>query len=198
MRWLWILLSVLLLLGVAVTRFYPTLVVVEVVGNQHRSAAEVMQTANVAPGDPTLWITRWRVRRLLEDPWLLQAQVVRWWPDRASIVVVERTPVLAWEGVAYAADGTALPGYPEAELAQLPQLQGLGPSRLEEALMLLDMLRERQVRVIVYGPEGFDLDLTDVQVYTPSVDVLRSHWSAFQSQRGGRVAVYPWGVSNAP
>jgi hypothetical protein len=54
------------------------------------------------------------------------------------------------------------------------------------------------VRVITYGPEGFGVVLADVELFTPSVDALRTQWSAFESQRGSRVAVYPWGVSSAP
>jgi hypothetical protein len=52
--------------------------------------------------------------------------------------------------------------------------------------------------VITYTPEGFELVLANVILVTPSVEALRAQWSAFESQRGGRVAVYPWGVSSAP
>ena len=60
------------------------------------------------------------------------------------------------------------------------------------------MLGPREPRVITYGPEGFEVVLADAVLFTPSVDALRAQWSAFESQRGSRVSVYPWGVSSAP
>jgi len=197
-RAFWIALSVLLVALLVVTRFWPAIERVEVVGHAHLSRAEVMRLANVAPGDPLLWVTRFGVRGLADEPWVLQARVTRLWPDAVAIAIVERGPVIRDGDRAWAADGTALPGADPARLEGLPTVTGWGTPRIAEALELVGMLAGRGVRVITYGPEGFEVVLANVELFTPSVDALRTQWSAFESQRGGRVAVYPWGVSSAP
>jgi cell division protein FtsQ len=183
---------------VAVTRFWPPVTRVEVIGERHLSRTDVLRLANLAPGDPLLWITRWSVRGLEREPWVLQARVTRHWPDTVAVAILEREPVLSDGVVGWAADGTELRGADPEALARLPRLEGWGTPRVAEALDLLGMLVGRGVRVITYGPEGFEVELADVVVFTPSVGALRAQWSAFESQRGSRVAVYPWGVSSAP
>lgn len=198
MRTLQILLLVVLVAVVAVSRFWPTVERLEVLGHEHLSRADVLRLANLAPGDPFLWVTRFRTGALLEEPWVLQARITRHWPDTVAVAVWERTPVLFDGTVGYAADGTALPGVDPEVAAALPRLEGWGTPRLDEALALLGMLGPREPRVITYGPEGFEVVLADAVLFTPSVDALRAQWSAFESQRGSRVSVYPWGVSSAP
>lgn len=198
MRVLQVLALVLLVALVAVTRFWPTVERLETLGHAHLSRQDVLRLANLAPGDPFLWVTRFRVGGLLEHPWVLHARVTRHWPDTVAVAVWERVPVLFDGTVGYAADGTALEGVPDELAATLPRLEGWGTPRREEALMLLDMLRTRDPRVITYGPEGFEVVLADAVLFTPSVDALQAQWSAFESQRGSRVSVYPWGVSSAP
>jgi cell division protein FtsQ len=199
LRWLSVILLIALVLGLLVTRLVPRVAVVEVAGQQHLTPAEVMALAKISPGDPFLWIHRGHVDGLAQSPWVLRARVTRSWPDRVHIGVVERTPVLSdGMGTGWSADGTLLPGLGAAQLDRLPQLAGWGTPRIEEALELLAMLSDRGVQVITYGPEGFEVVLAEVVLFTPSLDALRAQWSAFESQRGSRVAVYPWGVSSAP
>lgn len=193
-----IVLLVLLCAVVVTSRFWPVVERVEVLGESHLSRAEVLRLADLAPGDPFLWVTRFSLRGLMQEPWVLQARVTRHWPGTVAIRVLERQPLLSDGAVAWAADGTELHGATPEVLAALPRLEGWGHPRLEEAIELLHMLVGRGVRVITYGPEGFEVELEELELFTPSVDALRTQWSAFESQRGGRVAVYPWGVSNAP
>ena len=198
MRTLQLLLLFVLVALVAISRFWPTVERLEVLGHEHLSRTDVLRLANLAPGDPFLWVTRFRTRALLDDPWVLQARVTRHWPDTVAVAVWERTPVLFDGALGYAADGTPLPGVDPEVAAALPRLEGWGTPRLDEALALLGMLGPREPRVITYGPEGFEVVLADAVLFTPSVDALRAQWSAFESQRGSRVSVYPWGVSSAP
>lgn len=198
MRVLQVFFLVVIVALVVVTRFWPTVERLEVLGHDHLSRHDVLRLANLAPGDPFLWVTRFRVGALLDDPWVAQVRVTRHWPDTVAVAVLERTPVLFDGELAYAADGTRLEGVREDVAAGLPRLEGWGTPRLTEALALLDMLRARDPRVITYGPEGFEVVLADAVLFTPSVDALQAQWSAFESQRGSRVSVYPWGVSSAP
>jgi cell division protein FtsQ len=189
---------VLLVLLVGVTRFWPSVERVEVIGAAHRTPTEVMRVADVAPGDPFLWVTSFRTRRLLDDPWIVQARVTRHWPDTVALAILERVPALSDGRRAWAIDGVELPGVSPDAHAVLPRLEGWGTARLDEALSLLGMLEGYGVQVITYTPEGFEILLTNATVSTPSAEALRAQWSAFESQRGGRIAVYPWGVSSAP
>lgn len=190
-------LLVLLAALVIASLFVPKVAVVVVEGNVHHDAAAVQRLANVAAGDPFLWVTTTRVRALGEDPWVLNAVVVRQWPDRVTIGIRERTPALTDGATTWADDGTVLSGATPAETTGLPRLEGWGPGRVEEALVLLRLLRPFGVLVISYSPEGFDILMDGTRLFTPSAEALREHWAAFVSHRGGRMAVYPWGVSKA-
>lgn len=179
------------------SRFYPRIARVEVLGNARYSREAIMELANVAPGDPFLWVTRWRLARLEADPWILSARIMRHWPDTIAITVRERTPFVTDGRHSYALDGTVLPGVDAATQATLVQLSGWGPSRWDEALAILRQLREHQVHMISYSPAGFTVQLDNLQLFTPNLELLQAHWAGFLSQQGTRVSVYPWGVSAA-
>ncbi|MEX2502603.1 MAG: FtsQ-type POTRA domain-containing protein, partial [Trueperaceae bacterium] len=186
---------------VAVSRFVPTVERIEVVGAQHHDRASLLRVARVAPGDPLLWITRWRVAGLNMDPWVRRARVIRHWPDTVVLTVWEREPAARASGeadaVAWAWDGTVLPNVPEPVMASLPIVRGWGRDRTDEAMDLLEVLRDRGPLVIEYAPEGFEIALPDGTVFTPDLAALQRQWAAVESHRGGRIAVYPWGVSKA-
>jgi cell division protein FtsQ len=192
-------LAVLALALLAVSRFWPTVQRIETVGGAHHDRASLLRLARVAPGDPLLWITRWRVDGLSEDPWIRRARVTRHWPDAVAIAVWERTPLArSGEGAGatvWAEDGTVLPGARESERASLPVVRGWGGDRVGEALTLLRLLKDREPKVIQYTPEGFEIALSDAVLFTPGVAALRRQWAAVERHRGGRLAVYPWGVS---
>ena len=196
MRWLLLVLLVVVCAAVAVSRFVPKIESVNVNGNSHYDYQEVLGLANIDLGDPLLWVTRWSLQGLADDPWIHSAAVSRIWPDRVDIVVSERFPVLSDGVTAWADDGTVLPGASEV-YPNLPHLSGWGTPRVTEALELLRLLSSYEPQVISYSPEGFEIQLTGTTLLTPSVDALREQWSAFLTHRGGRVAVYPWGVSSA-
>lgn len=183
--------------GVVVSLFYPKVEFVTVEGARHHSPAAVAQLAKVHVGDAFLWVTRGRIKGLSQDPWVLNAVVVRDWPNHIYIAVREREPALT-DGVStWADDGTVLHGATAGETGELPRLEGWGEPRTGEALELLRLLKPFGVRVISYSPEGFEILLDDSELFTPDAQALRQQWSAFVSHRGGRIAVYPWGVSRA-
>lgn len=195
MRWFLltlVLLTALLLIG---SRFYPTIREVAVAGNSHYQREEIMGLAAVQPGGPLLWVNRWSLARLTDDPWIARARVIRHWPDTVSITVWEREPILSNGDFSWSPDGTMLPGVDEETESRLVKLEGWGEPRIAEALRLVELLSPFGPRVISYSPEGFDIELTDTSLFTPGVAALERHWAAWMNQRGSRVAVYPWGVS---
>lgn len=193
------LLLVLALLALAITvgsHFVPRVTTVDVFGAQHLDSEQVMQVAGVRPGDPFLWINRWRVRGLEREPWIAQARVVRHWPDAITLSITERTPLVTNGTTTWAGDGTVLPGVASDVRQELVRLEGWGPSRLSEALELAVLLEGRGIEVISYSPEGFEVQFGDGSLFTPSVEALRAQWASFAQHRGKRLAVYPWGVSS--
>ena len=207
-----VMLSLLLIFSalLLVSRLVPRVTQIEVTGLRHLSEAQVLEKADLRPGDPFLWVIRPRFEPLSRDPWVSRVQVLRRWPHTVSVNVWERAPYFSdGEGV-YALDGTRLPGAPREEAPV--HLSGWGPDRRAEALGLLSLLAAFRPEVLSYSPSGFEVSLAHAELYTPSLDALRAHWSGFvsqhasqqASQQGGsegkrpRVAVYPWGVSVKP
>ena len=117
MRALQIVALIVIVALVGVTRLWPAVTRVEVIGQGHLSRTDVMRLADVAPGDPLLWISRWSVRGLQREPWVVQARITRHWPDTVAIAVVERVPVISDGATGWAADGTPLSGAAPAALA---------------------------------------------------------------------------------
>jgi cell division protein FtsQ len=170
---------------------------VDVIGNGRLSDQRIRSLADVLPGDPFLWVSRFRVRELATDPWVAQARVIRSWPDAILIRVVERQPVATDGATSWARDGTVLPGVTSEDRAGLVRIEGWGPSRLNEALELAELLGDRGAKVVRYSPEGFDIVIGDQSLFTPNPEDLLAQWASFDQQRGRRIAVYPWGVSSA-
>jgi cell division septal protein FtsQ len=195
MRWLLLVLTLMAAALLVGSRFYPTIGEIAVVGNRHYQRSDILALARVHVGGPLLWVNRWSLARLTADPWIARVSVVRHWPDTLSITVWERTPVLTDGDSSWSADGRLLTGVSAETRASLVRLEGWGEPRLAESLRLLELLSPFGPRVISYSPEGFDIELTDTSLFTPGVATLERHWAAWTNQRGSRVAVYPWGVS---
>lgn len=195
-----LMLLALVLLGglLLISRFTPLIARIEVSGHLHYSASEILSLADIAPGDPLLWVNAWRLQRLLDDPWISRVRVIRHLPDTLSITVWERTPAIVEGDTVMAQDGTVLTNVPEDAKANLVQLSGWGYGRREEALELVALLADMAPEVISYSPGGFEVRHAKGWLFTPSIDLLKEHWGAFVSQQGGQVSVYPWGVSTLP
>lgn len=192
-----IVLSLLFVVALAASRFVPKVDRIEVAGAQHHTTEDLLHLARLAPGDPWLWVTRWRLRGLEQDPWVLRSRVIRHWPSTVSLTVWERIPAVTDGTHVWAADGTLLPHATPGERSGVPLLTGWGEPRLPEALELVELFANEDLEVISYSPTGFELELADGAIFTPDVDTLRRQWAAIQHRNGRRLAVYPWGVSKA-
>ena len=177
------------------TRFYPQVTRTEVLGASHYNKGDILALARLERGDPLLWVTKWRSAPLTQDPWIRRARIIRHWPDTLSVAVWERQPFARFGETVYALDGTVLPDVSAEQKETLVTLRGWGPERIAEALALLRLVAPYEPEVLSYSPSGFDVRFAESSLYTPSVDLLRAHWSGFVGQSSKQVAVYPWGVS---
>ncbi len=195
MRRVLMILLLLLLLGVVIaSRYYPKITYVSVHGNQHYSANDIFELANLSIDDPFFWVTRQKIERLETDPWISQASVIRDFPNAIHIHITERKPILSDGVQSYAMDGTVLPGVNTAE-TPLIKLNSWGKSRFPEVVELVTLLAQHKLEMISYTPAGFTLRFASTKVFTPSVDYLKEHWAGVLSQQGKELSVYPWGVS---
>jgi hypothetical protein len=99
---------------------------VDTMGIDASPAHSILVDQGVLAGTPMIQVNESDTEAaLLADPWIASAVVIRHWPDRVSVEVVEREP-LAWSNSAIgwtrrAVDGVALPSGPEpdAEMAHI-------------------------------------------------------------------------------
>jgi len=190
-----LLLLLIILAAVTVSQKYPVINRIEVSGAAHYTPQEIASLAGIAYEEPLLWVTAFSLQPLMSDPWIASATVNRDLRGTVTISVNERRAV-ATNGVqTFAIDGTVLPGVRAHEAAALVRLEGWGTSRIDEALELTALLANLAPKVISYSPAGFNIQLENSSVFTPTVNALKTHWASFLSQQGTHASVYPWGVS---
>ncbi|HEU4356214.1 MAG TPA: FtsQ-type POTRA domain-containing protein [Actinomycetota bacterium] len=163
---------------------------IDVEGAAHRSRAQIVRLSGVTRYDNAIWLDGSSVEaRLLRDPWIARADVRVDFPWSVTITVTERSAI-AWmregtEPALVAGDGTILgPG----DRSGLPSIDAppawIDPSGSEDvsdaarALIALGTdLRSRIDRVVVGGPTGLELVLTDglrVRFGAPGNDVAKA------------------------
>ncbi len=177
--------------------FYPKVNKIVVNNNEHYSSKEIMDLANIHLGRPFFWITTWTSNALIKDPWIKEASIFKRWPNTVSISVLERKPILTNGLQNYAIDGTILSNVSPEQQKALIQLDGWGESKLDEVIKLVNLFDDYEIEKISYLPSGLTVKLAAIEVYTPSVQMLKIHWGGFISQVGkySHSYIYPWGVS---
>ena len=104
---------------------------VALAGNHELSRENVLTLAGVTGRSSLLFLDAARTRaRLLSNPWIADATVLKLYPGRLRIGIVERQPFALWQsdGVVslIAADGIVLERYVPPRFAALPLLVGKG------------------------------------------------------------------------
>jgi cell division protein FtsQ len=107
---------------------------VQLAGQHEVSRETVLTLAGVTGRSSLLFLDAARTRaRLLTNPWIADATVLKLYPGRLRIGIVERKPFALWQkdGVVLliAADGTVLERYVPPAFAALPLVVGTGAER---------------------------------------------------------------------
>jgi cell division protein FtsQ len=147
---------------------------IEVEGGVRRSVTQIARLSGITARDNALWLPESAAEaRLLRDPWIARAHVEIDLPWTVTITVTERSPIASTlrgsERALVAADGTILG---TGRAAGLPVIDAppswvdpAGTEQIAQAAWVLaaldDDVLSRVRRVIVGGPRGLELLLTD-------------------------------------
>jgi cell division protein FtsQ len=117
---------------------------VALTGEHEVSREDILALAGVTGNSSLLFLDASQTRiRLLTNPWIAQAAVLKLYPDRLRIEIKERQAFALWqkEGRVYliSADGTVLETYVPQRFAALPRVVGDGAE--QSALAFLDLLK---------------------------------------------------------
>src|SRR6266849_7161912 len=154
---------------------------VAVAGERHLSREEILAAAAVTGRASLLFFDVADARaRLLTNPWIADATVQKFLPDRLVISISERVAFALWQkagrvGV-IASDGTVLEPHVLRRYADLPLVVGIGAeSRAREFLAALDRRPELRANVracVLVAERRWNLRLKNgVDVRLPEFDV---------------------------
>ncbi len=154
---------------------------VAVTGERHLSREEILAAAGVTARTSLLFFDVADARaRLLTNPWVAEATVQKFLPDRLEISISERVAFALWQkagrvGV-IASDGTVLEPYVLRRYADLPLVVGIGAeTRAREFLAMLDRRPELRANVracVLVAERRWNLRLKNgVDVRLPEFDV---------------------------
>lgn len=145
-------------------------------GEKEVSREEILTTAGVTGRASLLFLDADSARaRLMENPWIADATVLKLYPDRLQITITERQAFALWQKNGHvkviASDGTVLEPFVERRYLSLPFVVGEGAERqARDFLGVLDRYPDiaRQVRAsILVAQRRWDLLLKngiDVQL----------------------------------
>ncbi len=152
---------------------------VQLAGQHEVSRETVLTLAGITGRSSLLFLDAARTRaRLLTNPWIAEATVLKLYPGRLRIGITERTPFALWQkdGAVslIAADGTVLERYVPPAFAALPLVVGQGAEHaghdfLELVKRYPDIARRVDASVLV-ADRRWNLHLKDgVEVLLPEI-----------------------------
>ncbi|MBX6327250.1 MAG: FtsQ-type POTRA domain-containing protein [Pseudolabrys sp.] len=111
-------------------------------GEHEVSRAEILSRAGITDRTSLLFLDAGRARtRLLANPWIADAAVLKLYPNRLRIEIRERKPFALWQDkgrvLLIAADGTVLTPSAPARYLALPLVVGEGAAQAAEALLAM-------------------------------------------------------------
>ena len=115
---------------------------VTLAGEHEVSRDEILTLAGITERSSLLFLDAARMRaRLLSDPWIAEATVLKLYPGQLRIEIKERRPFALWQKeariVLIAADGTLLERAVPPRFAALPQVVGRGAERFAADFLAL-------------------------------------------------------------
>ncbi len=187
--------SLLVVAGLIASWFILPIWKVEVSGSHQLRPRQIAKLANALPKQPWLWVTNWRAKALMQNPFVQSVIIEKQFPGRVSIRITERQAFALLkephhDPVVLARDGTILPG------AKKPKLEiiGWGANRLGEALAALQELEKLKPSRLEFTPRNLELTTARGTIWADSLASLRK-FGGNVNILGSRVNIHPWGIS---
>ncbi len=133
---------------------------ISLAGEKEVSREEVLTTAGVTGRASLLFLDADAARaRLMANPWIADAAVLKLYPDRLQITITERLAFALWQKDGHvsviAADGTVLEPFVEDRYLGLPLVVGAGAERqAKDFLAVLDRYPDIRAGVAGVDPGG--------------------------------------------
>jgi cell division protein FtsQ len=153
---------------------------VEVSGGGQISPQRIADIIGARPGTGLLDLDPAEARERVEAlPWVSEASVVRLWPDRIAVLLIEREPYALWQTGGYHRvidrEGVVIAGANPVDYADLPRVVGAGANEdaaeILELLALQPNLRRITTHVVRVGERRWNLRLaTGGDVMLPEGD----------------------------
>ena len=150
-------------------------------GEKEVSREEILTTAGVTGGASLLFLDADAARtRLMANPWIADAAVLKLYPDRLQITITERQAFALWQKEGrvsvIAADGTVLEPFVEPRYLGLPLVVGRGAERrAKNFLAIIDRypdLRSVVRASVLVAQRRWNLRLTNgIDVQLPETNV---------------------------
>ena len=155
---------------------------ISLTGSKEVSREEILTTAGVTGRASLLFLDADAARtRLMANPWIGDAAVLKLYPDRLQITVTERQAFAIWQKdgrvSVIAADGTVLEPFVERRYVGLPLVVGKGAERsAKDFLAVLDRypdIRSQLRASILVAERRWNLRLANgIDVRLPETDVV--------------------------
>jgi cell division protein FtsQ len=153
-------------------------------GNKHLNREEILARAGVTGLSSLLFFDVTAARaRLMSDPRIADAAILKLFPDQLQISIVERQPFALWQinrrVSVIAEDGTVLTPYVSREYLNLPMFVGRGAeSRAKELLQVIDRYPDIRANLrasILVAERRWNLRLTNgLDIKLPEADIARA------------------------
>jgi cell division protein FtsQ len=157
---------------------------ISLTGAKEVSREEILTTAGVTGRASLLFLDADTARRrLMDNPWIGDAAVLKLYPDRLQITITERQAFALWQKdgriSVIAADGTVLEPFVERRYVALPLVVGDGAQlRAKEFLALIERYPDLRAMVrasILVASRRWNLRLDNgIDVKLPETDVARA------------------------
>jgi cell division protein FtsQ len=154
---------------------------ISLTGSKEVSREEILTTAGVTGHASLLFLDAEAARtRLMANPWIADAAVLKLYPDRLQITITERQAYALWQkdGIVsvIAADGTVLEPFVEARYVSLPLVVGQGAQRqAKDFLSVIDRYPDIRTQVraaILVAERRWNLRLLNgIDIRLPETDV---------------------------
>jgi cell division protein FtsQ len=154
---------------------------ISLTGSKEVSREEILTTAGVTGRASLLFLDADAARvRLMANPWIGDAAVLKLYPDRLQITITERQAFALWQKngriSVIASDGTVLEPFVERRYIGLPVVVGDGAQRqAKDFLAVLDRYPDIRAMVrasILVADRRWNLRLTNgIDVRLPEIDV---------------------------